>query len=279
MSKVWFITGASRGIGLEIAKAALQAGDSVVATGRDLRQFQQHFEGYGAQVRCVALDVAHPEQIETAVGEAIAAFGRIDVLVNNAGYGQLGNFEEIAPEDIQQQFATNVYGLMSVTRRVLPIMREQRSGRIFNLSSIGGVVGFAGGSVYCATKFAVEGFSASLALEVERFGIQVSVIEPGFFRTDFLDSTSVRYGGKVIEDYLENSTSVADAFGQYHRNQAGDPAKLGAVVVKLAEMTRQPAQFGAGSDAVEYLTTTLEQRLEVVRTNAALSKSTDGAFE
>ncbi|WPP00350.1 SDR family NAD(P)-dependent oxidoreductase [Pseudomonas sp. HR96] len=278
MSKVWFITGASRGIGLEIAKAALEAGDSVVASGRDVRQFAQHFEAYGEQARCVALDVSRAEQIEAAVAEAVTAFGRIDVLVNNAGYGQLGNFEEIAPEDIELQFATNVYGLMNVTRQVLPIMRQQRSGRIFNLSSIGGVVGFAGGSVYCATKFAVEGFSASLALEVERFGIQVSVIEPGFFRTDFLDSTSVRYGGKVIKDYLENSTSVAQAFGQYHRNQAGDPVKLGAVVVKLASMARQPAQFGAGSDAVEYLTTTLEQRLEVVRANAPLSMGTDGDF-
>lgn len=278
MSKVWFITGASRGIGLQIAKAALDAGDSVVATGRNPQQFRQHFESYGERALCLALDVANAAQVRGTVAEAIAALGRIDVLVNNAGYGQLGNFEEITPEDIEQQFATNVFGLMNVTREVLPVMRKQRAGRLFNLSSVGGVAGFSGASVYCATKFAVEGFSASLAQEVEPFGIQVTTIEPGFFRTDFLDDSSVRYGAPAIADYAGDAGSVAEAYGQYHRHQPGDPVKLGAVMVLLASMEKQPAQFGAGSDAVEYLTTALEQRLETVRANAGLSKTTDGEF-
>ncbi|HWA48027.1 MAG TPA: SDR family NAD(P)-dependent oxidoreductase, partial [Dongiaceae bacterium] len=159
MSRIWFITGASRGIGAEIARAALAAGDKVVATGRERERVARAFADAGDRVLPVALDVTQEQQVQAAVDTAVAKFGRIDVLVNNAGYGQLGLFEEIEAGEIERQYATNVFGLFNVTRAALPVLRRQRSGHIFNVSSVGGLVAAAGGSVYCSTKFAVEGFS------------------------------------------------------------------------------------------------------------------------
>ena len=170
-------------------------------------------------------------QAHRAVDAALAKFGRIDVLVNNAGYGQLGAFEENETGDIEQQYATNVFGLFHVTRAVLPVMRRQRGGHIFNVSSMAGVLGFASASIYCSAKFAVEGFSESLALEVAQFGINVTIVEPGFFRTDFLDGSSVRYGNKVVEDYVPSSTELKAAFDNHSYKQAGDPVKLGKALV------------------------------------------------
>src|SRR4030095_2055085 len=206
MSKVWFITGASRGIGAEIAKAALASGDRVVATGRNRAQIEKAFAGH-ERLLAVELDVTDAAQAHRAVDAALAKFGRIDVLVNNAGYGQLGAFEENEAGDIEQQYATNVFGLFHVTRAVLPVMRRQRGGHVFNLSSMAGVLGFASASIYCSTKFAVEGFSESLAMEVAQFGIKITIVEPGFFRTDFLDTSSIRYGGKVVDEYVPSSTA------------------------------------------------------------------------
>lgn len=266
---VWFITGAARGIGREIALAALAAGHQVAATGRDLAALQAAFAGHEGAVQCLALDVAQPQQAADAVAQAVQRFGRIDVLVNNAGYGQLGLFEEIEAADIERQFATNVFGLMHVTRAVLPQMRQQRAGRIFNLASIGGFAGFESSSVYCAAKFAVEGFSESLALEVARFGIQVTVVEPGFFRTDFLARSSVRYGSRRVADYPRVD------YESYNGRQPGDPARLGRVVVQLAAMAEAPLHFVAGSDALQYATQAFERRLAEVQRHAALSVTTD----
>ncbi|CAO3433217.1 oxidoreductase [Azospirillum endophyticum] len=260
MSKVWFITGSARGIGAEVARAALAAGDRVVATGRNLAQLREIYAGHGESVLPVVLDVADETQAVAAIQAAIDRFGRIDVLVNNAGFGLLGRFEEIEAADIERQFATNVFGLFHVTRAVLPVMRQQRSGRILNLSSIGGVLGFAGASVYCSTKFAVEGFSDSLALEVAPFGIHVTVVEPGFFRTDFLDGSSVRYGTKQIEDYAVHSAELRSTYDSYSHRQPGDPAKLAAAMIALADAAEPPRHFLAGSDAVEMATGALEHR-------------------
>jgi NAD(P)-dependent dehydrogenase (short-subunit alcohol dehydrogenase family) len=272
--KVWFITGANRGIGAEIAKAALAAGDSVVVTGRNLQQLTAKF-GDCAKALALALDVTDIAQALAAVEATLKQFGRIDVLVNNAGYGQLGAFEEIPPEDVEQQFATNVFGLMNVTRAVLPAMRAQRSGRIFNLSSIGGALGFDAASVYCATKFAVEGFTESLALEVKAFGIEVNIVEPGFFRTDFLDSSSVQYGSAKVADYHDYSTALEQAYSKVSHQQAGDPAKLGQVLVQLAKSNALPLRYAAGSDAIDYLTTAYQKRLQELKQYQALSVSTD----
>lgn len=272
--KVWFITGANRGIGAEIAKAALAAGDSVVVTGRNLEQLSQKFS-YSDKALALALDVTDISQALDAVEATIKHFGRIDVLVNNAGYGQLGVFEEIPQADVERQFATNVFGLMNVTRAVLPLMRAQRSGRIFNLSSIGGALGFDAASVYCATKFAVEGFTESLALEVKGFGIEVNIVEPGFFRTDFLDSSSVQYGTEKVADYQDYSTALEQAYSKVSHQQAGDPVKLGQVLVQLAKTDILPLRYAAGSDAIDYLTTAYQRRLQELNNNKALSLSTD----
>jgi NAD(P)-dependent dehydrogenase (short-subunit alcohol dehydrogenase family) len=278
MSKIWFITGASRGIGAEVAKAALAAGDKVVATGRNVEQLNAVYVAYGEQVLSLALDISREQDAAAAVEVALARFGRIDVLVNNAGYGQLGLFEEVDSADVERQFQTNVFGLMHATRAVLPVMRKQRGGHILNLASVGGFMGFDNASIYCAAKFAVEGFSESLALEVAPLGINVTVVEPGFFRTDFLDKSSVRYGSKKIADYEEASAASRSTYDSYNHQQPGDPVKLGRVLVELAAMTEPPLHFVAGSDAVSFAKAAFERRRNEVELHAALSVTTDGNF-
>ncbi|RZA33887.1 MAG: SDR family NAD(P)-dependent oxidoreductase, partial [Lysobacteraceae bacterium] len=208
------------------------------------------------------------------IDAAVTRFDRIDVLVNNAAYGLLGNFEELSPEEIDQQFDVNVFGVMHVLRAALPVLRKQRAGHIINIASIAGVTGFDGASVYCATKYAIEGLSSSLALELDKFGIKVTTVEPGFFRTDFLDQSSVRYGKNVIDDYAMHG-SVEGAYGAYHGKQLGDPIKLGSVVVRLAGMDKPPKQFLAGSDALAMASTAIDARLSELHGMAALSGSTD----
>jgi NAD(P)-dependent dehydrogenase (short-subunit alcohol dehydrogenase family) len=274
--KTWFITGAARGIGAEIAKAALAAGHNVAATGRSIERLQAAFGGSGDALQVLELDVGDEAQSQRAVEAATARFGRIDVLVNNAGYGQLGLFEEIAPDDIERQFTTNVFGLMHVTRAVLPAMRRQRAGHVFNLSSLGGVSGdFEGASVYCATKFAVEGYSEGLAKEVAQFGIRVTVVEPGFTRTDFLDASSIRYGSRRIDDYADASARVRATYEQYNRRQQGDPAKLARLLVEVAETDAPPLHLPTGSDAAELIEGALARRLAEVRRWREKSASVD----
>ena len=277
MSKVWFITGAGRGIGARLAQAALANGDRVVAAARSLEQLQTTFlDADPAQLELVQLDVAQEQQAAAAIDAAVARFGRIDVLVNNAAYGLLGNFEELSSQEIDQQFGVNVFGVMHVLRAALPVLREQRSGHVINISSIAGRTGFDGAAVYCATKYAIEGLSSSLALELAKFGIHVTTVEPGFFRTDFLDQSSVRYGKKVIDDYAAHGT-VEGAYGAYHGKQLGDPAKLGEVVLQLANMDNPPQHFLAGSDALAMAHAEVDARLSEMTGMAELSRSTDHA--
>lgn len=250
MSKIWFVTGAARGLGAEIAKAALAAGDRVVVTGRRREALEAAFGPDSETLLSLTLDVTREADALAAVEATLARFGRIDVLVNNAGYGNLGLFEETTDAEARAQYDTNVFGLYNVTRAVLPAMRRQRSGRIFNISSVGGLLGGEGGSLYCAAKFAVEGFSESIAREVAPFGIHVTIVEPGFFRTDFLDQTSVQYGSRQIEDYAALSAQMKAFWDARNHAQAGDPAKLGRVLVDLAERAAPPLRFAAGSDAV-----------------------------
>lgn len=277
MSKVWFITGAGRGIGADIARAALAAGDKVVATGRKLAQLRDAF-GTADQERValVQLDVASEAQAAPAIAAALERFGRIDVLVNNAAYGLLGRLEEVDSAEIERQFAVNVHGVMHVLRAALPVLRRQRGGHIINISSIAGLVGFNGSSVYCATKYAIEGLTASLALEVAPFGIKVTSVEPGFFRTEFLDPSSVRYGANRIADYAAQG-SIEETYGAYKGKQLGDPVKLAAAVLELAAMDNPPRQFLAGSDALAMAEAGLEARRAEMAALAALSRSTDHA--
>jgi NAD(P)-dependent dehydrogenase (short-subunit alcohol dehydrogenase family) len=276
--KTWFITGAARGLGAAIARAALDAGDRVVVAGRNRAALTDAFGPDSETVMQLALDVTDTAVIPAAVEAAVERFGRIDVLVNNAGYGHLGIFEEIAPKDVRAQFETNVFGLFEMTRAVLPLMRAQRSGRIFNISSIGGLVGGESGAVYCASKFAVEGFSESVAQEVRPFNVHVTIIEPGFFRTDFLDASSIRYGDNPIADYAEASAAIRAFFDARSHNQAGDPVKLGQALVVLAKTENPPVRWAAGTDAigmVEMKANSLKAELDAWRD---LSASTDGTF-
>jgi NAD(P)-dependent dehydrogenase (short-subunit alcohol dehydrogenase family) len=277
MSKVWFITGAGSGIGTGVAKAALKAGDRVVATGRNLDKVRGAFRDVTSEnIAFVQLDVADEAQAAAAAEEAVKRFGRIDVLVNNAGYSLLGNFEELTRADIERQFSTNLFGVMWVMRAVLPFMRKQRSGHVFNISSVAGVVGFQHCSIYGATKFAVEGLSLAVANEVGQFGIKVTFVEPGFFRTDLLDPHNVRWGENSIGDYAAEG-SVEARWSPYHGTQQGDPAKLGEALVKLVGMEDPPKLFVAGSDALQAVIPAVEERLRATRAYEELSRSTDGS--
>ena len=276
MSKVWFITGAGSGIGAGIARAGLEAGDRVVATGRNLDKIRNALRDVtGENLAFVQLDVTDESQAKAAVERAVNQFGRIDVAVNNAGYAVMGNFEELPTADIEQQFATNFWGVAYTMRAVLPVMRKQRSGHIFNISSVAGVVGFKHCGAYGAAKFALEGLSLAVANEVEQFGIKITMVEPGFFRTDLLAPKSVRWGKNTIEDYAAEGSTEA-MWSPYHGKQQGDPVKLGEALVKIAGMKNPPRLFAAGSDALAAITPAIEERLKVTRAYEELSKSTDG---
>jgi NAD(P)-dependent dehydrogenase (short-subunit alcohol dehydrogenase family) len=250
MSKTWFITGATRGLGADIATAALKAGDRVVATGRQRAAVSDRLGPDHDRLRALELDVGDPAQAQAAVAAAVARFGAIDVLVNNAGYGHIGYFEESSSADIEAQYATNVFGLFNVTRAALPAMRAARRGHVFNLSSTAGIRGIEAGSLYCSTKFAVEGFSESLAQELAPFGIHVTIIEPGPFRTDFLTPESLKFVAQELPDYAERRTAMRASFEQRNGKQAGDPVRLAEAVVVLANDAAPPMRFAAGAMAV-----------------------------
>jgi NAD(P)-dependent dehydrogenase (short-subunit alcohol dehydrogenase family) len=250
MHKTWFITGASRGLGVEIAKAALRAGDQVVATGRKRTAVIDSLGPDNERLLSVELDVTNADQAQAAVDTAVSRFGAIGVLVNNAGYGHLGFFEETTIEDAQAQFATNLFGVFNVTRAALPIMRSARQGRIFNMSSTAGIRGAEFVSLYCASKFALEGFSESLSNEVTPFGLFVTIVEPGPFRTDFLTRESLRFGDGAVGDYDGRRAQLREFFEQRNGQQPGDPAKLAEAMVRLTNEAKPPMRFVAGSIAV-----------------------------
>ena len=276
MSKVWFITGAGSGIGAGTAKAALKAGDRVVATGRNVQKLRNALRDVASEnLEILPLDVSDEVQVTTAVEQAVRKFGRIDVVVNSAGYSLLGNFEELETQDIERQFATNFCGVMYVMRAALPFMRKQRSGHIINISSVAGVVGLKHCSAYGASKFAVEGFSLAVVEEVEKFGIKVTVVEPGFFRTDLLAATNVKWPSKRIDDYATTEVSAEEMWSPYAGTQPGDPNKLGEVLMKLTAMKTPPRLFVAGSDGIAAIAPTVEARLKAVHALEELSNSTN----
>ncbi|HUO09553.1 MAG TPA: SDR family NAD(P)-dependent oxidoreductase [Phycisphaerae bacterium] len=282
MSKVWFITGAGSGIGAGIAKAALRAGHRVVATGRNLDKVRNAFRDVAAtngdNLAFLQLDVVDASQAQAAVDQALKRFGRIDVAVNNAGYSLLGNFEEMSVPEIQSQLATNFYGVVNVMQAVLPGMRKQRSGHVMNISSVAGVVGFKHCAAYAASKFAVEGLSLCVAAEVEPFGVKVTLVEPGFFRTDLLDERNVKWPARAIDDYASDG-KPKDIWSAYNGTQQGDPEKLGDALVKIAGMTKPPKQFHAGSDALAVVRPALQARLQELEDFEELSNSTLGMFQ
>jgi len=279
MSKVWFITGAGSGIGAGTAKAALKAGDRVVATGRNVEKVRNALrDAAGENLEVLQLDVSDEAQVTMAVDQAVKKFGRIDVVLNNAGYSLLGNFEELETQDIERQFATNFWGVLYVMRAALPVMRKQRSGNIINMSSVAGVVGLKHCGAYGASKFAVEGLSLAVVEEVEKFGIKITAVEPGFFRTDLLAATNVKWPSKRIDDYAATEVSAEKMWSPYAGTQPGDPDKLGEVLVKLAGMETPPRLFVVGADGIAAVAPTVEARLNAVHAFEELSNSTKGSF-
>jgi NAD(P)-dependent dehydrogenase (short-subunit alcohol dehydrogenase family) len=260
---VWFVTGAGRGMGVDIVKAALAAGHAVVATGRDTDAVAKAL-GQAEQLLVLKLDVTRPEDAKAAVAGAVERFGRIDVLVNNAGNFYAGFFEELPPDDFRAQVETNLFGPINVTRAVLPEMRARRAGLVVTMSSMAGFSGQAFVSAYAATKFAVEGWMESLTPEVAPFGIRTMLVEPGFFRTELLTEESTKYPEPSIGDYAETTRATIAAWKAMNGQQGGDPAKLARALIELASKAEPPLRWAAGADAVDGL----EQKARVLLAQA-----------
>jgi NAD(P)-dependent dehydrogenase (short-subunit alcohol dehydrogenase family) len=255
--KVWFITGAGRGLGVDIVTAALAAGHAVVATGRNPDKVSSVL-GAHDDLLVVKLDVTDPVDVKDAVRAAVERFGRIDVLVNNAGNFNAGFFEELSPEDFRAQLETTLFGPVDVTRAVLPVMRAQRSGLVVTISSTAGIVGQEFCTAYAASKFGVEGWMESLTPEVAPFGIHTMLVEPGFFRTELLSPESTKYAEATIEDYAERTKQTVDGWQSMNGRQGGDPAKLANALIQLATQDEPPRRFIAGADAIA----TVEQKAQ-----------------
>ncbi|MCO6689938.1 MULTISPECIES: oxidoreductase [Pseudomonas] len=274
--RTWLITGASRGFGTLIAQQALAAGDAVIATARNPEDIEARL-GRHPNLLAVRLDVTREEDAHAAVAAGIKHFGQIDVLVNNAGFGVLGAVEETSASETERLFATNVFGLLNVTRAVLPHMRRQRSGHVINISSLGGYQAYMGWGVYGSTKFAVEGISEAMHQELAPLGIKVTVVEPGFFRTDFLDDQSLVKTALELPDYAATVGVMRHHAEAANHAQPGNPAKLAEALLALANATNPPLRLALGSDAVariEAKNSAVEQELAQWRD---LSLSTDFA--
>jgi NAD(P)-dependent dehydrogenase (short-subunit alcohol dehydrogenase family) len=248
--KVWLVTGAGRGLGVDIARAVLAKGHAVVATGRDAARVEAAV-GRHENMLPVTLDVTRPQDARAAVDAALAKFDRIDVLVNNAGNFFAGFFEELSPEQVRNQIETLLFGPMNVTRAVLPVMRKQRSGMLVTISSTAGIAGQLFCTAYAAAKFGIEGWMESLAPEVAPFGIRTMLVEPGFFRTELLSKDSTIYAKPSIADYTERTKEIVAAWNNMDGKQSGDPAKLANTLVRLVELEEPPTRFAAGADAVQ----------------------------
>jgi NAD(P)-dependent dehydrogenase (short-subunit alcohol dehydrogenase family) len=265
--KVWFITGTSRGMGVDFAKAALAAGTAVVATGRNTEAVAKAV-GQAEDLLVVKLDVTSPADSQTAVQAAVDRFGRIDVLVNNAANFYGGYFEELTPEQIEQQLATGLIGPMNVTRAVLSVMRKQRSGHIISISSGAGLMGFEFNSAYCAAKFGLEGWMEALQPEVAPFGIYTTIVNPGFFRTELLTQESTTYAERSIDDYTERHAARREWYESQNGQQSGDPVKLAQALVMIASQQPAPRRFIAGADAIsvaEQKVQDLQQQINAYR--------------
>jgi NAD(P)-dependent dehydrogenase (short-subunit alcohol dehydrogenase family) len=270
--KVWLITGASRGLGLDIAKAALAAGHAVIATGREPVKVTAAI-GHHNDLLALKLDITRLEDAHAAVAAGVAKFGRIDVLVNNAGNFYAGFFEELSPEQVRNQIETLLFGPMNVSRAVLPVMRKQRAGLILTISSTAGIAGLLFCSAYAAAKFGVEGWMESLAPEIVPFGIRTMLVEPGFFRTELLSKNSTTYAKPAIDDYAKQTREIVAGWSGMDGKQGGDPAKLADALVHLAGLKEPPSRFAAGADAVQTFETKANALLTQANAYRELSSS------
>jgi len=269
---VWFVTGAGRGMGVDIAQAALAAGHAVVATGRNTAAVADAV-GEAADLLVAALDITDAAAVEAAVHGAVERFGRIDVLVNNAGNFYAGFFEELTPEQIERQLTTNLIGPMNVTRAVLPVMREQRSGKVVTISSTAGIVGQEFCSAYAASKFGLEGWMESLRFEIAPFGIHTTIVEPGFFRTELLTKESTAYAELSIEDYAARTAQTRPAWEAMSGNQTNDPAKFAKALVTIVDKDEPPLRWVAGADALATVEQKAKELLAQVDAYRELSSS------
>lgn len=260
VSRVWLITGCSTGFGRALAEAVLKKGDRLIATARNAEKLQDLAQSYPQQVHTLSLDVTNPDNIRSAIAEAKDAFGRIDVLVNNAGYGTMGAIEEASEEDIKRQFDTNFFGALNMIRAILPRLRKQRSGHILNISSVGGMISMAGGGIYSSTKFALEAISEALAQEVAPLGIKVTIIEPGAFRTDF-SGRSLSVPEQQIDDYAETAGKFIQWVQDVDGKQPGDPVKAAQAMIQVVESDNPPLRLALGEDAVNGI----EKKLQSVK--------------
>ena len=275
--KNWFITGATRGLGLAVARAALQAGERVTATGRDAEALRDALAAGEDRLTCLALDVRDRDQIVASVGKATEAMGTIDVLVNNAGYSQMGIFEEVSADAFQAQYATNVFGAINVLKAVLPVMRHARRGHVINVASLNGVVALRGSSAYSSSKFALLGVSEALAPEVAPLGIAVTAVCPGAVRTDFLDENSMRWIEEPIDDYAELAEAVRDRYTEMNHNQPGDPAKVADAIIELSRREHPPMRLVLGSAAYDAAHDLYATRLAELEADEATARASDFA--
>lgn len=273
--EVWFVTGASKGFGLEFIEQLIKKGDYVAATSRSLTQLEKA-AGTHENLLLLETDLTNEQSVASAIEKTIEKFGRIDNVVNNAGYGLLGTLEELSDAEARQNFEVNVFGSLNVIRKVMPYLRKQKSGHIFNISSIGGFVGsFPGFGIYCSTKFAVAGFSESLAAEVKPFGVNVTIVLPGYFRTSFLTSDSLVTPKNTIEEYKATRESQDIHQNQINGNQAGDPVKGVAQIIKTAGAENPPLYLFLGKDAVSMANKKIEELNAEIEAWKAVSTSTD----
>jgi NAD(P)-dependent dehydrogenase (short-subunit alcohol dehydrogenase family) len=270
--KVWLITGAGRGLGVDLAKAALRIGHSVVATGRDAAKVVAAI-GKHDKLLTIKLDVTSPQDAQAAVKAAVAKFGRIDTLVNNAGNFFAGFFEELSPEQVRNQIETLLFGPMNVTRAALPVMRKQRSGLLLTISSTAGIAGQMFCTAYAAAKFGIEGWMESLTPEIIPFGIRTMLVEPGFFRTELLTNSSTTYAQPTIDDYAEQTKEIVSAWKSMDGKQTGDPAKLADALVKLVALKEPPTRFAAGADAMQTFEAKAKTLLAQAHAHRELSSS------
>jgi NAD(P)-dependent dehydrogenase (short-subunit alcohol dehydrogenase family) len=280
-TKVWLITGSSTGFGRILAQQLLERGENIIATARKPEQLEDLVSNYGDHVLAVRLDVTKPSEVKEAVNKAIETFGRIDVLVNNAGYGTMGAIEEVTDAEVRQQYETNVFGALDMMRAVLPHMRRQRSGHILNLSSVGGVVSFPGAGIYCSTKFALEALSEAMAKEVAPLGIKVTIVEPGAFRTDFNGRSLVMEEPKIT-DYEEVIGGFRTWLKDMDGKQPGDPQKAAEVIIQVVNSPNPPLRLVLGKYAytkfrkkIESLTAELDA-WETIAANTDFEKDIRG---
>lgn len=274
-NKIWFVTGASKGLGLALVKKLLSAGYRVAATSRNVTELQNAVNAGREVFLPLSVDLINENSVEKAIKETVSHFGSIDVIVNNAGYGLVGSLEELTDAEVRQNFDVNVFGVLNVIRKAMPFLRKQKSGHIINIASIGGFIGnFPGFGSYTATKFAMHGFSESLAAEVKPFGITVSIVSPGYFRTEFLDA-SLGVPKNEIADYKLVRESQTLHTNEINYKQIGDPDKAAAVMIEIAEQTTPPLHVFLGKDSYQMA----EQKIKAIQQDMAsvkeLATSTD----